>query len=59
MDRDWSYNLLSSHQLDICVSSEGRCGGETRTLDTHEGAKLEFVGIVVGSVYRSSSKHKF
>lgn len=54
----WSYNLPSSPQLDTWVSSEGR-ETERRTLDAHEGAQLDFIGIVVGSVYRGGSKHKF
>ena len=54
----WSYNLPSSPQLDKLVSLEGG-EAEWLTLDTHEGAQLDFIGIVVGSVYRGGSKHKF
>lgn len=54
----WSYNLPNSPQLGILVSSEG---GEVErlTFDTHEGTQLDFIGIVVRSVYRGGSKHKF
>ena len=54
----WSYNLPSSPQLDTLVSPEGR-EAEGLTLDIHEGAQLDFIGIVMGSVYHGGSKHKF